>query len=84
MRRAAKRDTTEPAIVAALLQVGASVLRLDAFDLLVLYRSHLFMLDAKSPGGRQTASQQRLIAGGWPLTFVETPIGALRCIGAIR
>lgn len=84
MRRAAKRDTTEPAIVRALVQVGAQVLRLDAFDLLVYFRGRLFMLDAKSPGGRQTPSQATLVQAGWPLVFVETETAALQAIGAVR
>jgi hypothetical protein len=84
MRRAARRDATEPEIVRALEQVGADVERLDKFDLLVWYRGRLFMLDAKSPGGRPTEAQERLTARGWPLRYVETPIDALKAIGAIR
>lgn len=84
MRRAAKRDLTEPAIVDALRQVGAQILRLGPFDLLVLFRGKLFMLDSKSRHGRPTSTQAALIALGWPLTFVETPEAALEAIGAKR
>src|SRR5262245_44619126 len=83
-RYANKRDATEPDIVQALERVGAKVKRLDAFDLLVLYRNVLFMIDCKSPKGRATMSQERLIAEGWPLRYAETPEEALQAIGAIR
>lgn len=79
----ARRDATEPAIVRALLQVGALVLRLDAFDLLVLFRGRLVMLDCKTAKGKPTPSQLDLIAAGWPLRFVVTADDALRAIGAV-
>lgn len=83
-RRNPKRDANEPIIVAALRDVGAQVLRLDVFDLLVLHHQRLFMLEAKVPKGRKTDRQEALIAAGWPLTYVETPEAALKAIGAIR
>jgi hypothetical protein len=67
----ARRDATEAAIVDALRQAGADVLRLDPFDLLVLHRGRLLMLDCKVKGGRRTLAQQQLVARGWPLVFVE-------------
>ncbi len=79
----ARRDANEPAVVKALQQVGAQVIRLDDWDLLVLYRRRLFMLDVKMPSGKPTLTQERLLRDGWPLTFVETPDAALRAIGAI-
>lgn len=89
MRRAAKRDTTEIEIVAALRKVGALVLIEDTFDLLVWYHNDLFMLDAKTPHGKKRtftkqASQERLIRDGWPLVFVRDAEEALRAIGAIK
>jgi len=84
MRRAAKRDTTEREIVAALRKVGALVLRLDRFDLLVFYRGRFFMFDAKTGKGRATFAQETLIAEGWPLSYVRSPIEALALIGAIH
>ena len=80
----AKRDANELAIVKALKQAGAEVLRLDAFDLLVLYHGKLFMLDPKTLSGRPTTAQVELIAAGWPLCYVHDEIDALRAIGAVR
>lgn len=79
--KARKRDRTEAAILQALHCIGAEYLLLDPFDILVLHRGQLFMLDAKSPGGRQTKLQQQLVAQGWPLHFVETPYQALAVLG---
>jgi hypothetical protein len=83
-RYAARRDETEAGIVKALRQAGAHVLRLDLFDLLVLYRGKVFMLDAKAVKGRATKAQQAMTAAGWPLTYVRDEIAALRAIGAVR
>lgn len=52
MRRAAKRDESEPAIVKALEAVGASVQRLNAGgvpDLLVGWRGKMWLLEVKLP-----------------------------------
>ena len=80
----AKRDANEAQIVRALEKAGADVLRLDVFDLLVLYRGKLFMLDAKVPTGRATARQNQLCSLGWPLRYVQDEIAALKAIGALR
>jgi hypothetical protein len=80
----AKRDATEPAIVAALQQAGAKVIRLDVFDLLILYHGRLFMLDCKVGKGRTTSAQDALIKDGWPLQYVRDPFEVLRAIGAIQ
>lgn len=80
----ARRDKNEKPIVRALKQAGAQVMRLDAFDLLVLYRGKLFMLDPKTAKGRTTSAQDELTAEGWPLCYVKDEIEALRAIGAIR
>jgi hypothetical protein len=82
MRRAAKRDTTERAIVDALRQAGCLVLQLDAFDLLVFRRGKFFMFDAKTGKGRATLAQERLIAAGWPLCYVRSVSEALALVGA--
>lgn len=83
-RYAARRDSTEKPIVLALRQIGAKVIHLDKFDLLVLYKNQLFMFDAKVPKGRKTDSQERLRAEGWPLTYVESIDGALEALGVKR
>lgn len=85
----AKRDTSEPAILDALRQVGADYLLLDPFDVLVLYRQRLTMLEVKSLTGtkapkmrKKTASQINLQQRGWPIHFVATAAQALAAIGA--
>lgn len=80
-RFATRRDGTEPAILRALSQVGADYIRLDAFDVLVLFRGRLTMLDCKTVRGRRTRNQQVLLDRGWPLQFVVTPADALAAIG---
>ena len=88
----AKRDTTEPAICLALKHVGADYLQLDKFDLLVLFRGQLYMLDAKTPRGkgpkgargRTTSTQDALLKRGWPLHMVVDEQSALKAIGAIK
>ena len=84
MRRAAKRDANEMEIVNALRQVGALVMHLDKFDLLVCYRGRLFMLDAKTRFGRTTMAQERLTEDGWPLMYVRDAYQALDAIGVGR
>ena len=79
-----RRDQNEKAIVDAIERTGARVMRLDTFDLLIWYRGALYMLDAKTPTGRPTKAQQRLIDDGWPLHFVPDELSALRQIGALR
>lgn len=83
-RYATKRDSTESAILRALGAVGAKFILLDAFDVLVLFRGHLTMLDCKSPKGRPTRNQEVMVQEGWPLVYVKTPDEALRAIGAIQ
>jgi len=54
MRRAAKRDRSEPAIVAALREAGASVHRIsdkDAPDLLVGFSGINLLMEVKNPPG---------------------------------
>lgn len=83
-RFAAKRDRSEAAIIDALTRVGAHVLPLDTFDLLVLYRGRLHMLECKTGKGRLTVGQQALMDFGWPLEIVRTPEQALQAIGVHR
>ncbi len=79
-----RRDRSERPIVQALRQAGARVLLLDKFDLLVLYRNQLFMLDAKTGKGKSTAAQGALVAEGWPLQYVADVEAALKAVGAVR
>lgn len=87
-RFAVQRDKTEPAITDALTAVGADYIRLDVFDLLVLFRGGVFLLECKSTRYKvqtmraKTRKQLGLIERGWPLHFVTTPDEALKAIGA--
>lgn len=82
-RFATRRDRVEPEILRAIARVGADYLLLDAFDVLVLFRGGLTMLDCKSATGRPTRNQAVLVQRGWPLKFVRTPGEALAAIGAV-
>jgi hypothetical protein len=82
MRRAAKRDHTEPAILRAISRVGADYLLLEPFDALILFRGQLTMIECKTAEGRHTQTQDELVQRGWPLKFVVTPEDALQAIGA--
>lgn len=89
MRRvgqARKRDANEGAIVHALKQVGASVIRISepgAPDLLVLYFGDLFLLEIKSRQGRPTRLQDQRLLEGWPVFLTRTANDALKAIGAL-
>lgn len=83
-RYATKRDQSEAAIVRALVAVGADYILLDPFDVLVLYRDRVFLLECKTGKGRKTESQKEMVQRGWPVNFVSTPEEALAAIGAIR
>lgn len=79
-----RRDATEPEIRRALSDVGATWMMLDPFDLLVLYRGKVTMLECKTKKGKPTESQELLVRNGWPLVYVRTPEEALQAIGAMR
>ena len=80
----AQRDANEPEIVEALEAVGAKVMRLDEFDLLVAFRGKLYMLEVKTPTGRLNKKQAALFRK-WAghIWIVRSAEGALRTIGAI-
>jgi hypothetical protein len=90
-RYGAKRDASEPGIVAALRSVGVSVHHLSAPnmpDLLCGYQGETHLLEVKSPGARRrlTPGQRDFMASwfGAPVAVVTTPEEALRAVGAIR
>lgn len=84
-RHAKKRDATEAAIIQALKRIGAQVIQCDTFDLLVIHRGHVHMLECKTGKEPLTASQQKLIDAGWPLRVVRTPEDAVQAMtGAER
>lgn len=76
-----KRDRSERPIIQALRKVGCQVLQLDKFDMLVLHRGRLFMLDAKTGNGKATEAQDALIREGWPLQYVADVEAAYRAVG---
>jgi hypothetical protein len=79
----ARRDKNEPEILRALSAAGADYILLDPFDVLVLYRGRIVMLECKVPKkGRKTVNQQILVDRGWPVHFVTTAEAALAAIGA--
>ena len=59
MRRAAKRDLSEPSIVGALEQVGATVYRQLPVDLLVCFRGVWTPMECKTPGGSGVRASQK-------------------------
>lgn len=96
MRRAAKVDDNQEAIVAALRAAGATAQSLAQVgkgvpDLLVGYRRQSFLLEVKDPA--QPPSKRALTAdqqvwhrswNGFPVAIVQTPDDALAAIGAIQ
>lgn len=94
MRRAAKVDSNQVAIVAALRKAGAAVLSLAQLgggvpDLLVWFRGSLHLLECKDgskpPSHRQLTPDQVRWIDAWPgdVSIVLSPEDALRAVGAI-
>lgn len=96
MRRAAKIDANQEAVVSALRAAGASVQSLAAVgdgvpDLLVGFKEQTYLIEVKD--GRKTPSQRKLTdaqvkwhenwKGGF-LSVSEDPEQALKFIGAIK
>lgn len=81
-----KRDKVEGEIVAALEFAGATVLKLDDFDLLVGYNGHNYVFEVKSSKGRLTANQKRWWGIRWAgqREIVRSIRDALCAIGAAR
>jgi len=84
---ARKRDLTEPAIVAALRQIGATVLINEHPDLIVGFRGQTFLFECKSPEKRnhknlKTPSQVKLFEEwrGGPLHIVFSAAEALAIV----
>ena len=96
MRRAAKIDENQDAVVCALRAAGAKVQSLAAVgkgvpDLLCQYKGTFYLIEVKD--GRKAPSQRRLTDDQvkwheeWKSVFlgvVESPDEALRFIGAIK
>lgn len=86
-RRAAKRDSAEAEIVAALQKMGASVYRLSKpVDLAVGFRGRTYLVEVKSgKAGRLTASQIDFMANwrGGQVYLIRTPQEAVDWINSL-
>jgi hypothetical protein len=86
-RRDARTDPNQPEIVRALRQLGALVYYIRwPFDLLVVFRGELQLLEVKGPKGQLTGSQKDTIhemavqGGYWP-RVVRSVEEALEAVG---
>jgi Holliday junction resolvase len=98
VRRAAKRDETEPAIIAALEAEGWEVSPIsdeDVPDLLCSRGGEWMVIECKSKGGRLTEGQRRFIrrhkAPVWIVSSAEEAaevarslVAAVRMVPAVR
>jgi hypothetical protein len=88
MRRAARIDANQEAVVIALRAAGAYVWIIGLpVDLLVGYKGHTFLVEIKDgPKKRLTALQEAFFAkwDGGTLARVDGPEAALRMIGVIE
>lgn len=89
-RRNPKRDSNEPEIVNALARAGAFVSQLSGEgipDLLVIFRSNIYLIEVKAPKGKLTPAQvewhARTLNEGVKVHIAHTPLEALRIIGAV-
>lgn len=83
MRRAAKTDANQQAIVERLRAIGARVFYVkEPVDLLVGYRNATVLLECKAPGGRITKAQAEFIAqwNGGALHVVRDPDEAVNLV----
>lgn len=73
MRRAAKVDSTAPALVKRARELGALYLPLNGdVDGVLQFRGRTVLVDWKSPKGHLTPKQGRLVAMGWQIAFVSS------------
>lgn len=86
MRRNARADSNQKAIVAALRKIGANVLHLHTVgggcpDLLVCYRKRTMLIEVKRPGEKPNALQLDFMAQwGGELHVVHSPLEAIDVI----
>ena len=71
-RRAGKRDTLEPEIIAVAKKHGWDVEQLDNWDLQCHRNGWLLMVEVKTGNAKLTQSQQSLLDRGWPLRVIRT------------
>lgn len=90
MRRAARVDASQDAIVSALRAAGASVTLIQwPIDAIVGYRGATLLMEFKTAGtqyGKKPNKNQASFMATWnggPVSLVDGPDAALRAIGAI-
>ena len=90
MRRDARVDSNQVAVVAALRKIGASVLHLHQLgkgtpDLLAGYHGRAVLLEVKRPGEEPNALQVEFIKG-WrgEVHVVHSPLEAVRALTGNR
>ena len=88
IRRAARIDANQTAVVSALRAAGAYVWIIGLpVDLLVGYKGHSFLVEVKNgPRKRLTALQADFFESwrGGTLARIDGPDGALRMIGVLK
>jgi len=85
-RWAAKRDTSEKEIVAAMRQFGASVEHLDQpLDLLVGFHRHSYLVEVKTGKKKLEPTQQDFIDAwrGNPVPVLRTPADAIEWLSTL-
>lgn len=84
-RFAAKVDTTQAPIVAALRGVGALVWPVNKeLDLVVQFRGKTYVMDCKTAKGGLTDEQKKMVDAGWIVAFPRSVDEALTVIGAVK
>jgi hypothetical protein len=88
MRRAARVDATQEAIVSALRAAGAYVWVIGLpVDLLVGYKNHTFLVECKSGPRKHLTKLQTDFFENWSgstLARIDCPEAALRMIGVVK
>jgi hypothetical protein len=88
MRRAARVDATQEAIVSALRAAGAYVWVIGLpVDLLVGYKGHTFCVEVKSGPRKRLTKLQADFFENWSgstLARIDCPEAALRMIGVVK
>lgn len=91
MRRAARVDASQAAIVSALEAAGASVWLIGRpVDLLVGLQNKTLLMECKTAGthyGKKPNKNQQAFMDGWkggPVSLVDSPDAALRALGVLK
>lgn len=86
MRRAARADSTAPALVKVARQLGAQYLHMGGVvDGLILWQGRTVIVDWKrSQRAERTARQRALVAEGWPIQFISSVDDLCAVLGVRR